>query len=175
MQNSAECVKSIQTEDTTSKHYKITRDKPQGYAWWSWSLMRSRFFLSSHKTRQNGATLSSSKKQRTTSCCTDLWHSWTQSHSARGPALLALRFPSSFSMAHFSRRALLLLQSSGPSNTGIDITTQFVTAAPPLFFFFCKTISSTLICPGDIPDVPKQNHQLRQSFSSCHPCLAATR
>jgi len=40
---------------------------------------------------------------------------------------------------------------------------------------FCKTISSTLVCPRDIPAVPKQNHQLRQSFSSCHPCPAATR
>lgn len=81
---------SIETEDTTSKHCKITRDKPQGYVWWSRSLMRSRFPLSSHKRRQNGAMLSSSKKQRTTLCCMDLWHSWTQSHSVRGPALLAL-------------------------------------------------------------------------------------
>lgn len=87
--NSAEYVKASR-QDTTSKHCKITRDKPQGYVWWSRSLMRSRFPLSSHKRRQNGAMLSSSKKQRTTLCCVDLWHSWTQSHSVRGPALLAL-------------------------------------------------------------------------------------
>ena len=36
---------------------------------------------------------------------------------------------------------------------------------------FCKTVSGALVCLGDITDVPKQNQQLRPSFSSCHPLL----
>lgn len=79
-------------------------------------------------------------------------------------------FPASPSTVHFSSRILLLLQlqSSGPSNAGVDITRL----KPPSF---CKTISSTLVCLGDFTDVPKKSHQLRLSFPSCHPCLAASR
>lgn len=95
----------------------------------------------------------------------DLWHGWTQSHCAVSnnslPPPSLLIFPTEPSKSYYSHS----LNAQVPATLGL---TPPDLLQPPSF---CKTVSGTAVCPGDITDEPKQNHQPRPSFSSCHPLL----
>lgn len=95
----------------------------------------------------------------------DLWHGWTQSHSARGhsnlPAPPCLIFPAEPSESY----CCCSCNAQIPETLGL---TPVDLLQPPSF---CKTVSGTLVSLGDVIDVSKQNHQQRPSFSGCHPLL----